>query len=226
MSLEVLLSARLRTIYKIKKSKCLNLITDYYKKVPRDYRDKLEVFFTFVEDDLQKLISYVHNVFYSHQSVFIAIEGRQGIGKTVSQYYLRDILGFKQDFEIVYTRDQLDILRDEFPTLKFIMFPDMSMLFTSRNWDKHIQEFTNTLRAFENVYCLSIPFFEEMDKAFRLQFDISELEMFFDRRILKINTAGRIFRIVIPGLEKEVIEKIHELDLRYKRKRMKVSNRK
>jgi len=225
MSFEILLSPKMRTIYKLKKSKSLNLVADYYKKVPRDYREKLEVFFTFVDDDLQKLLSYVYNVFETHQSVFIAIEGRQGIGKTVSQYYLRDILGFRQDFEIVYTRDQLDILRDEFPTRKFIMFPDMSMLFTSRNWDKHIQEFTNTLRAFENVYCLSIPYFEEMDKAFRLQFDISELEMFFDRRILKIDTAGRIFRIVVPSLETKVIEKIHELDLKYKRKRMKTSNK-
>lgn len=218
---EKLLSPRLRTKISFYKTNELSSVYDYIKKCPEWIRDKLSpLIYQSVNDDLQNLISYIKVLWKSNASLMTAITGRQRIGKTVSQYYLADVLQFKEkNTYVIYSQEDFQKLKKDMPEESFVMFPDLVLLFPSRDWKKDLQGFTNTLSAFRNFYTIAIPDIGEADKSFRTHFtDISEVVQIQDRRILNLRHWGQEFNIVIPKLNKEVIDVIYKKDLEYKKK--------
>ena len=193
----------------------------YLKKCPEWLREYLFHYIVQdVRDDLARLITYVKDLFDSHKSLMMIIEGYQGVGKTLSQYYLSDVLQVGR--VIIYSLEDHLKLIENMPERKFVMYPDLTLVFPCRDFMKkesrELQKFTNTLRVFENFYCLALPVVEEGDISFRRHFEVAELKEIHDRRILNFSYGGKDFNIIIPTLAKSIVEEYHQLDKRYKMK--------
>lgn len=155
-----------------------------------------------------------------NNSVFLALTGRQGTGKTVFQYWIDDILNLPSIH--IYTKEEFNFLMrgEEFPIKHHIAIMDGTLLFPSRDFSskdqKQLQRQVNVLRAFQNVYSISFPFFEEADKTIQRHFYECKLSKTSSRRYVKIVNSENEYSIEIPNFSKEKIEQIHQLDRKYK----------
>lgn len=203
------------------------MVADYIKRCPDWLRDELKPLLLDVDkDDLNKLLWYVKDQFSKNQSVMFALTGMQGVGKTLSMWYLSDLLGF--DREVIYTRKQHLKLIENMPENKIILYPDIGLLFPSRKWKQSdIQSFANTIRVFRNLYMIAIPYIEDADISFRKVFLYdSEVKLIHDRRIVRLIDKENRFDIVIPVLDEQYVKQYHELDIKLKREALKADIKK
>lgn len=167
------------------------------------------------DDGVKHFWKDVYYNIHHHQSVFIALTGRQGSGKTVFQYYIDQIL--KLPFTHIYSMEEYQHTIKNMPTLSHIAILDGTLLFPSRNFSskeqKELQRQLNVFRAFSNIYSISFPFFDEADASIRKHFYECKIIKSGNNRIAEIDNGENIYTIKIPTMTTEIIEQIHSKDI-------------
>jgi len=202
-----------------------NTAYDYLKKIPAEkIRNRLLSDLMFFSDDTVEFLEFVQNYLKKNQSIMVCFTAPQGVGKTISMFYLSQILTFPR-IEI-YTKNDFSDWLSNFQQNQTVLIPDLSVTgFTSRNWSskigKKIQELFSNIRITFSVVLTAIPDFEEADISIRRHFVESKVTQVENERFLYIEIANRIFVIRIPVLSNEFLFEVDKLDAEQKIKRYK-----
>ena len=213
-----LLPKRLRIMNSLTNNQVHQANWDSWKQLNKDHKEML-LPYLIKDEGTQRFWKDVYYSIYHNQSVFLALTGRQGSGKTVFQYFIDTIL--KLPSKHIYSLTEYNNVVKDMPSKSHIAILDGTLLFPSRNFSskeqKELQRQLNVFRAFSNVYSISFPFFEEADATIRKHFYECKILKVGQNRLAEINHGDSKYTIKIPNIDDKTIQDIHKIDLSNKK---------